>query len=91
MKNDREKLKKMLAELPKENSYFRRNVLNNLFNAINEETGNLDLSLYIPMKEIDDFFLRDILEIELGYKAEYDDSDYNPYHECFCYKIKLSR
>ena len=91
MTMDREKLEEIRAGLPEENSYFQRTVLDNLFNSIDNETGNLTSSLYIPIKEIDDFFLRDVLERQLGYQAEYDDSDYNPYHECFCYKIQLKR
>ena len=91
MTTDREKLTKMLAELPEKNSYFKKNVLDELLNSIDNKTGNLTSSIYIPQKEIDDSFLRDVLERELGYEAKYDDSDYNPYHECFCYRIQLKR
>ena len=84
---DYEKLKKMQEELLKA-SFLRKNVVDDLLNFINVETGNLHKNLYIPEKERDCVYLKAILQ-ELGYQAKYDDSDYNPYHECYCYKIQL--
>ena len=90
MTTDRERLEEMLKELPEAKSYFNRNVFVALMEHIDENTGNLRESLYIVGKDVDDTFLRNVLEVKLGYKAEYED-DYNPYHECYCYKIQIKR
>lgn len=84
---DKKNLEQRLAALEAK-SCFQKNVLDNLINSIDATTGNLTKQLYIPQKERDCKFLKTIIA-ELGYQAEYDE-EYNPYHECYCYKIKLS-
>ena len=90
MTTDRERLEKMLNELPSSNSYFEKKVLVALMEQIDQDTGNLSESLYIVLKEISESFLKNVLEDQLGYQATYED-DYNPYHESYCYKIHIKK
>ena len=90
MTTDREKLEKMLNELPSFNSYFKKNALVALMEHIDQNTGNLSESLYIVRNDISESFLKNVLEDQLGYEATYED-DYNPYHESYCYKIHIKK
>lgn len=90
--NDKMKIEAMLSEESANGSYFRITVLNHLLININSKTQNLCSELYIPHKEIDIDFMWDVLKEKLGYEVvSYDDNDYNPYHECFCFTIKIRR
>lgn len=84
---DYEKLRKIQKELP-EDAYFRKNVLIHLFYFVDIKTKKLKEVVLVPQMEIDDDFLKDVLEDKLGYKTHYED-EYNPYWEVFCYKIHL--
>ena len=90
MTTDRERLEKILNELPESNSYFKKKVLVALMEHIDPNTENLRESLYIVRKEISESFLSNVLEVELGYEATYED-DYNPYHESYCFKIHIKK
>ena len=85
MMNDKKKIEKMQEEL-KENVFFRNNVLSDLLGWIDESTGNFLNEVYVPQKERDCDFLKAVI-IELGYYEANYDEEYNPYHECYCYKI----
>jgi len=83
--------KERLKQIGEANSnYFRKNVLEDLTNAIDPSTENLRGELYIPEKERDIDFLKGILKA-LGYLARFEEDSYNPYWECTCYKIYLCR
>lgn len=83
--NDKIKLEKMREEL-KEKNFLKENVLSELLGWIDEVTDNLHKEVYIPQKERDCEFLKVAL-IELGYTEALYEEEYNPYHECYCYKI----
>ena len=83
---DKMKIEKMQATL-KENVYFRNNVLSDLLGWIDDSTGNFLPEVYVPQKERDCAYLKAVI-IELGYIEAVYEEEYNPYHECFCFKIK---
>lgn len=88
MLKDKEQLEMLQTRLA-ENEYFRHNVINDLFKEINDETGNLNKDLNIPRYERDELYLFHVIMEELGYGVEYAKEEYNSYHECFCYRIRI--
>ena len=82
---DKMKIERMQATL-RENVYFRNNVLSDLLDWIDETTGNFLTEVFVLQKERDCDYLKAVM-IELGYEEAAYEEEFNPYHECFCYKI----
>ena len=70
-------------------NYFQNNVLEYLEWEC-KATGNLPGKLYIPEKDRDIDFLKNVLKA-LGYLARFEEDPYNPYWESACYHIYLCR
>ena len=89
---DREKLEKIREELVSSEvkSYARmkkENVLEKLYIAANNKTGDLTNLIFIPLYEHDVEFLDKVLK-EVGYTPSYSE-EYNHFYERWCYKVTL--
>ena len=79
---------KLRMELNNEKDYLKNKTLKTLLALTDKKTGKLPTELYIDEDSVGKDFLKEILE-SLGYNFEYVE-DYNPYHERFFYKGRLS-
>ena len=84
---DREKLREEL-EIGKED-FFKRKTITKLMGMTNVQTGMLMEQLYIPVYDVEEKILLELLE-KLGYNYKTKE-EYNSFFEQCCLRITLSK